>query len=56
MSGDFHSIDGRFPVKPVAYGVVVEFVGLSGEVYAVLSESMVNFGELAPVSGLPCAC
>jgi hypothetical protein len=37
----------------VANSVVVEFVGFSSDVDTVFGESVVDFGELAPVSGLP---
>ncbi len=40
----------------MAHSVVVEFVGLGGEVDSVLGESVVDFGELAPVSCLPGTC
>ena len=53
MSGDFEGVDGWLSVEPVANSVVVEFVGLGGEVDSVLGESVVDFGELAPISGLP---
>jgi hypothetical protein len=53
VSSDFKGIDGWLSVEPVANSVVVEFVGLGCEVDTVLGESVVNFGELAPVSGLP---
>jgi len=55
VSSDFEGIDGGLSVEPVADGVVVEFVGLSSKIDAVLSESVVDLGELAPVSGLPSA-
>ena len=40
----------------MAHSVVVEFVGLSSEVDSILGESVVDFGELAPVSCLPSTC
>ena len=54
MSRYFEGINRGLSVEPVAYGVVVEFVGLSCKVDSILSESVVDFGELAPISGLPC--
>jgi hypothetical protein len=53
MSSDFHGIDGSLAVLPVVNSVVIELVGLSGEVDAVLGEFMADLGKLAPVGGLP---
>jgi len=53
VSSDFQGIDGGLSVEPVANGVVVEFVSFSGKIDSILSESVINFGKLAPVSGLP---
>lgn len=53
MSGDFHGIDGGLSIEPVVNSVVVEFVGFGSEVDAILGESVVDLGELAPISSLP---
>lgn len=55
MSSDLEGVNGGLSVEPVANGVVVEFIGLSSEIDAILGESVIDLGELAPISGLPCA-
>ena len=52
VSSDFHRINSGDSLLPVVNSVIKEFVGLGGEVDAVLGELVADLGELAPVGGL----
>jgi hypothetical protein len=55
VGSDFELIDRGDFLAPVVNSVVVELVGLGGEVDSILGEFVVDLGECAPVGSLPCA-
>jgi len=53
VGSNFHSINSSLSVEPVMDAVIIELVSLGCEVNAVLGESVVDLGELAPIGSLP---